>query len=183
MTYLAMRRAFLALGLLVCPVGASAVTVQTIAWSALRPAEQSSRAEITTTATSAMQSADSLVWRNASQPIELTGFMLPVDQDGDLVYEFILVPWAGACSHSPTPPPNQLVHVFPKEPFRISAMYQAVSITGSLRAGMDKSQLYIMDGTRVLTYGYSMEHASVEKATRLKDPDVQALPPGSLLSR
>jgi hypothetical protein len=178
-----MRHAFLAFGLLLCPIGVSASTVEIIAWSALRPAEQSSRAEVMPNATTAIPSTDSLVWRNASQPIQLTGFMLPVDQQGDLVYEFILVPWAGACSHSPTPPPNQLVDVSLKKPFRISAIYQAVSITGLLQTGVEKAQLYIMDGTRVLTYGYRMKHASVVNAVRPNDPDVHAIPPGSFLSR
>jgi len=85
--------------------------------------------------------------------------MLPVDRDGELVYEFILVPWAGACSHSASAPPNQMIHVYPKNPFRSTRIYQAVTVTGSLQPGLDKAQLFILDGTRTLTYGYSMRHA------------------------
>lgn len=39
------------------------------------------------------------------------GFMVPLEDDNDQVSEFLLVPYVGACVHTPPPPPNQIVHV------------------------------------------------------------------------
>jgi hypothetical protein len=39
------------------------------------------------------------------------GFMVPLEDDNDRVSEFLLVPYLGACVHTPPPPPNQIVHV------------------------------------------------------------------------
>ena len=37
--------------------------------------------------------------------------MVPLEDDLDVVTEFLLVPYAGACIHVPPPPPNQIVYV------------------------------------------------------------------------
>lgn len=153
-----------------------------ISWSALRPANQPGRA-IQPPGIPAISSPEALVWRDETRLVQVTGFILPIDQEGDLVYEFMLVPWSGACSHGASPPPNQMIHVYPEKPFRSSRIYEAITVTGTLRPGLDKVQLFILDGTRVLTYGYNMSGAEVTKATKLSDPEIRALPPGSLLSR
>ncbi|HSR54015.1 MAG TPA: DUF3299 domain-containing protein [Acidobacteriota bacterium] len=43
--------------------------------------------------------------------VRIPGFMVPLDDDDEAVNEFLLVPYVGACIHTPPPPPNQLVHV------------------------------------------------------------------------
>lgn len=43
--------------------------------------------------------------------IQLTGFIAPLTYSGDLITEFLLVPYFGACIHVPAPPPNQTVVV------------------------------------------------------------------------
>lgn len=126
---------------------------------------------------------ETLAWKDDARPVELTGFILPIDQDGDLVYEFMLVPWAGACSHSAPPPPNQLVHVVSDEPFRMSRVYEVITVTGALQPGLDKAQLFIMDGIRVLDYGYSMSHAKVARATGLPDPELRSVSPLGVVVR
>ncbi|MBB3399349.1 MULTISPECIES: DUF3299 domain-containing protein [unclassified Rhizobium] len=127
--------------------------------------------------------AKSLTWPINGPAVELTGFLLPIDQEGELVYEFMLVPWAGACSHGAAPPPNQMVHVFPAQPYRISRIYEPIVVSGRLKPGIDQAQLFIMDGRRVLTYGYSMTKADVVAANKLDDPDLRAIPPGNFLSK
>jgi uncharacterized protein len=37
--------------------------------------------------------------------------MVPLDDQMNRVSEFLLVPWAGACVHTASPPPNLIVHV------------------------------------------------------------------------
>lgn len=43
--------------------------------------------------------------------VKLSGFMVPFDDDVEEVTEFLLVPQAGMCIHTPPPPPNQIVLV------------------------------------------------------------------------
>lgn len=43
--------------------------------------------------------------------VKLAGFVVPLEYKGDEIREFLLVPYFGACIHSPPPPANQIVHV------------------------------------------------------------------------
>jgi hypothetical protein len=129
-----------------CTSSAAVPGAKQIAWSDLRPEDQPGRfVEAQDTAAGPRQ-GDELVWQDDTQVVKLTGLLLPIDQNGDLIHEFILVPWAGACSHSASPPPNQLIHVFPEEPFRSSQIYEAITVAGKLRPSLDKAQ-----GTVTLT--------------------------------
>lgn len=47
----------------------------------------------------------------AGEEIQLAGFVAPLTYDGDLIVEFLLVPYFGACIHVPPPPANQTVLV------------------------------------------------------------------------
>ena len=46
-----------------------------------------------------------------STMMRLPGFIAPLEYTGDLITEFLLVPYFGACIHVPPPPPNQTVLV------------------------------------------------------------------------
>jgi uncharacterized protein len=43
--------------------------------------------------------------------VKINGFMVPFDDDEEQVTEFLLVPQAGMCIHTPPPPPNQIILV------------------------------------------------------------------------
>lgn len=43
--------------------------------------------------------------------VRLAGFIVPLEYKGDEIREFLLVPYFGACIHTPPPPANQIVHV------------------------------------------------------------------------
>lgn len=45
------------------------------------------------------------------QQAKVPGFMVPLEDYLERVTEFLLVPYVGACVHTPPPPPNQLVYV------------------------------------------------------------------------
>lgn len=45
------------------------------------------------------------------QLARVPGYMVPLEDDAEHVSEFLLVPYVGACIHTPPPPPNQIVHV------------------------------------------------------------------------
>lgn len=57
-------------------------------------------------------------WSNApvepalnGERIRIPGFVIPLEKSGNKVKEFLLVPYFGACIHTPPPPPNQIIHV------------------------------------------------------------------------
>lgn len=109
--------------------------------------------------------------KRASMPVEelngkdikLAGFVLPLEFDGKLVKEFLLVPWVGACIHTPPPPPNQIVHVISEKAFETKGTYEAVTITGSMQLENKQSELFLVDGTATIYMSYSMTEAKVEK--------------------
>lgn len=95
------------------------------------------------------------------EEVELRGFLLPVDYEGDDVYQFMLLPWAGACSHTPPPPPDQIVLVTPEKPIRIERTFEPVAVTGLLKKSPDVSQLFILDGVTWIESGYRIRKAQV----------------------
>ena len=50
------------------------------------------------------------------QLVRIPGVVVPLEDSKDGLKEFLLVPYFGACVHSPPPPANQIVHVLPKSP-------------------------------------------------------------------
>jgi len=78
------------------------------------------------------------VWDNAptrpelaDQRLRLPGFVVPVESVAGLVREFLLVPYFGACIHSPPPPANQIVLVKLSKPADLRTM-EAVWAQGRL---------------------------------------------------
>ncbi len=47
----------------------------------------------------------------AGKQVKVPGFMVPLEDEDEYVTEFLLVPYVGACVHTPPPPPNQIVYV------------------------------------------------------------------------
>lgn len=43
--------------------------------------------------------------------IKIPGYLVPIEMEGTLVKEFLLVPYQGACIHTPPPPSNQTIYV------------------------------------------------------------------------
>lgn len=95
--------------------------------------------------------------------VELTGYLLPADQEGDLVYSFLLLPEYGGCIHTPAPPPDQIVRVTPAKPFAAKSIYQVVQVSGVLRADRERTQLFVLDGVKVVESGYAISKAVVRE--------------------
>jgi len=64
--------------------------------------------------------------------IRIAGFVVPLEYVGDKVTEFLLVPYFGACIHLPPPPPNQVIHVFAKQPITRKQATRPVWTSGVL---------------------------------------------------
>lgn len=96
------------------------------------------------------------------QEVRLPGYLLPLEITGKKVTEFLLVPWVGACIHTPPPPPNQIVHVRLEKPFEMGGLFAPVWVTGRLAAGAVKKQLTLVDGSSDIDIGYAMRASAVE---------------------
>jgi uncharacterized protein len=68
----------------------------------------------------------------AGAKVRLPGFAIPLENKGGKVSEFILVPYFGACIHSPPPPANQIIHVVAKKPVGKLNSMDAVWVSGTL---------------------------------------------------
>jgi hypothetical protein len=96
------------------------------------------------------------------QNVRLPGYLLPLEFSGRQVSEFLLVPWVGACIHTPPPPPNQIVHVKPEKPIEMSGMFAPIWVTGLLTTGAIKKSLSLVDGSADIDVGYSLRASRVE---------------------
>jgi hypothetical protein len=64
--------------------------------------------------------------------VKLPGFIIPMERKGERISEFLLVPYFGACIHSPPPPANQIIHVVAKQPLKNMMTMSAVWASGTL---------------------------------------------------
>jgi hypothetical protein len=96
------------------------------------------------------------------QNVRLPGYLLPLEFSGKQVSEFLLVPWVGACIHTPPPPPNQIVHVKPEKPVEMGGMFVPVWVTGQMTTGAIKKSLSLVDGSADIDVGYSLRASVVE---------------------
>ena len=103
------------------------------------------------------------VWDNApvntalvGQAVRIPGFIVPLEDSKEGLKEFLLVPYFGACVHSPPPPANQIVHVLPKSPAKGFRSMDAVWITGTLSTGRTDSYMgaasYRIESVSVVPY-------------------------------
>ncbi len=90
------------------------------------------------------------------QEITLAGYVIPLEFTSSGVTDFVLVPFVGACIHVPPPPPNQLIFVTAESPWPNGNLWDAVLVTGTLRASLKSTEVanvgYEITGARVETY-------------------------------
>jgi hypothetical protein len=94
--------------------------------------------------------------------VRLAGYALPLEFSGTGVNEFLLVPYVGACIHVPPPPPNQIVFVRVKKPFKPQSQFTPVWVTGQISAKPVTKSLSLVDGKGSVHTGYSIEGAQIE---------------------
>jgi hypothetical protein len=95
--------------------------------------------------------------------IRLPGYLLPLEFEERKVTEFLLVPWIGACIHTPPPPPNQIVHVKLENGFDIGdEVFTAVWVNGLMKTEKNNPELSFVDGKQNVDVGYVMQADKVE---------------------
>lgn len=102
-------------------------------------------------------------WDNApgnnaidGQTVRLPGYLVPLEDGKAGMSEFLLVPYFGACIHTPPPPSNQIVHVKPQQPPKGFRSMDTVWISGTLKLLRSDTSMgtssYRMDAVRVEPY-------------------------------
>jgi hypothetical protein len=103
------------------------------------------------------------MWDNApinplilGQSVRLPGYMVPLEDLPEGTKEFLLVPYFGACVHSPPPPANQIVHVVLDKPTKRFRLMDTLWVTGPLSATKTDSHMgvssYRMDAKQVTPF-------------------------------
>ncbi len=101
------------------------------------------------------------VWDNA--PINpamdgargrIPGYLVPLEENKQGLKEMLLVPYYGACIHSPPPPANQIIHVVLAKPAKGFASMDTVWVMGTLKAFRGDSYMGAS--------GYKIEGAQLE---------------------
>ena len=95
--------------------------------------------------------------------IRMPGFLLPLEFADKKVIEFLLVPWVGACIHTPPPPANQIVHVKLGKGFDIGDnIYTPVWVNGVIKTENNNPELSFVDGKQNIDVSYVMQADEVE---------------------
>jgi hypothetical protein len=146
---------------------------RTIGWEVLVPADWDPMKDLKGLNLSILSDADPRAtaalaklreaWDNApinpavvGQTVRLPGYLVPLEETKDGLKEFLLVPYFGACIHSPPPPANQIVHVLPKAPAKGLRSMDTVWVTGVLTGTRTDSYMgmsgYRIEATQVTPY-------------------------------
>ena len=91
------------------------------------------------------------------QSIRIPGSVVPVEFDEESITEFFLVPYFGACIHSPPPPPNQIMYVHAPKGLKLDTLYDPFWISGKLSTSLVENYM--------ATAAYSLKMTSYEAYT------------------
>lgn len=148
-------------------------------WSALVPAEWNPAKsfknlkfdKLSDADPSAMEALEKMreVWDAApvepalnGRRIRIAGFAVPLEHSRDKVTEFLLVPYFGACIHTPPPPANQIIHVFLAKPGKKIQTFDSLWVNGTLETAHSKAENEMGIGNA----GYRLKAEVVEPYTK-----------------
>ena len=86
--------------------------------------------------------------------VRLPGFVLPLEMGAKGVTDFVLVPYVGACIHTPPPPPNQLIFAQTKKPWPSEELWAPVWVVGTMYTRLQT--------TEIAETGYALKVDSME---------------------
>jgi hypothetical protein len=90
--------------------------------------------------------------------IRIPGFIVPLEfDDEEIVTQFFLVPYFGACLHMPPPPPNQIIMVDSPKGIALEELYTPFWISGEISTSIVE--------TDMATSAYSMKLHEYEQYT------------------
>jgi len=93
------------------------------------------------------------------ESVRIPGYVVPFNFSLTSEYdEFLLVPYFGACLHTPPPPPNQILYVKASPSAKVESIYDPVWLEGTLKTGEFMSELgnsaYELQLSKIEPYEY-----------------------------
>lgn len=88
----------------------------------------------------------------------IPGYVVPLEEDKRGLREMLLVPYYGACIHSPPPPANQIIHVKLAQPVKGYQAMDTVWVLGTLKAFRGDSHMGVS--------GYRIDEAGLQRYTK-----------------
>lgn len=74
--------------------------------------------------------------------VKIPGFIVPLEfNDDQIVTQFFLVPYFGACIHMPPPPPNQIIFINYPQGLTVDSIYEAFWISGVLSTSIIENEM------------------------------------------
>ncbi|GEM80657.1 DUF3299 domain-containing protein [Vibrio superstes] len=93
---------------------------------------------------------------------KIPGFITPLEMEGTLVTKFFLVPTAGACIHTPPPPPNQIILVDYPQGIELVSLATPIWVEGELTDGKVTEDVNYADGAANVEAVYQLSADDVE---------------------
>lgn len=87
--------------------------------------------------------------------VRIPGFLVPLEEANGQVSEFLLVPYFGACIHTPPPPANQIIHVRASNATKGLRAMDTIWVSGKLQTVRNDSMM-----------GVSGYHITAQSVTR-----------------
>jgi uncharacterized protein len=153
------------------PLFAAAPAFQEIGWLALVPRDWKPQEKLDRKKAESLKDGDALAQEMMKElrevldtaptvpslngtRVRMPGFVVPLDTSREGFSEFLLVPYHGACIHTPPPPANQIVHVVSKQPVKGFQGMSAVWVSGTMQV--------VRKDTGMGVSGYALELAVIE---------------------
>ncbi len=93
--------------------------------------------------------------------VKIPGFVIPLNSDADIIKEFLLVPYFGACIHVPPPPLNQIIYVEFEKGAPLQDLWDIVYVDGVLKTETKQSEFaqagYQIIGKKIEPYTESYD--------------------------
>jgi hypothetical protein len=89
--------------------------------------------------------------------VKIPGFIVPLEDTPTGLKEFLLVPYFGACIHTPPPPANQIIHVLMNKGVKGFQSMDTVWVSGTLSL--------VRTANEMGTSGYQMDAVKLEPYT------------------
>jgi ABC-type nickel/cobalt efflux system permease component RcnA len=127
------------------------------------------RGEIVAQRTHAMAAVNGTL--NGRQ-VRLAGYVLPLGTGGQKITEFLLVPWVGACIHTPPPPPNQMIHITVPNGMEPRGQFSPVWIEGKIEVKPASYDLFLVDGSMEVEVAYAMATDAISDYSAAESDDL-----------
>ncbi len=94
--------------------------------------------------------------------VKIPAYITPLEyNEQSLMSEFLLVPYMGACIHTPPPPANQVVHAKMREAIKLDSLWDPVWAIGTIRTETTQSELaesgYKLEVEKIMPYSAPQE--------------------------